>query len=187
MTTSERYDVIHLGDVIEHLASPRRALQKVRSLLVSGGLVVVETPNARSNFAQLTLAASRLAGVDWIHSEAPLHLYEFTGQSMSRMLEATGFRPLQTVYRGRMPFAYAVGASGRFDDLKQSMKRSGRYRFALKLIPHLPMLALVSLGVAPGWLASVVMDPMNRRMYKMRVVARALEPVDRRSGATPPV
>jgi 2-polyprenyl-3-methyl-5-hydroxy-6-metoxy-1,4-benzoquinol methylase len=176
MAADKTYDVVHMGDVVEHVPSPRRAFCKARDLVAPGGVLVVDVPNAASNLAQITLAASRLIGVQWVHSEAPLHLYEFSAGSLSRMLEAGGFQPVDITCRGRMPFAYAVGASGHFDVAKKALKRSGRYRFGPELVPSIPMLALVSLGIAPCWLASVMMDRLNGRLYKMRVVAKRFEP-----------
>jgi hypothetical protein len=71
-----------------------------------------------------------------------------------------------------MPFLYAVGASGHFDDLKRAMKETGQYRFVPSVIHQLPMLALVALAVAPCCLAAMLLDYANGRRYKMRVVAR---------------
>jgi 2-polyprenyl-3-methyl-5-hydroxy-6-metoxy-1,4-benzoquinol methylase len=42
------FDVITMLDVIEHLADPSSALLQTRRLLKAGGIVVIETPNARS-------------------------------------------------------------------------------------------------------------------------------------------
>ena len=175
MAAHKTYDVVHMGDVLEHVTSPRRALHKARDLVAPSGLLVVDLPNAASNLARITLAASRLTGVQWVYSEAPLHLYEFAAGSLSRMLEQCGFQPVDVTYRGRMPFTYSVGASGHFDVAKQALKRSGRYRFGPEVVPFIPMLALVSLGIAPCWLASVMMDTLNGRLYKMRVVAKRFE------------
>ena len=41
----EQYDVVHSSHVIEHVASPRRYMEKAHALLKPGGLCVFDTPN----------------------------------------------------------------------------------------------------------------------------------------------
>ena len=91
---------------------------------------------------------------------------------MRALLARAGFVPAGVTYYGRMPFLYAVGASGHFDALKRAMKRTGRYRFVPAMVPQLPKLALVAVAVAPCWVAAALLDHANRRRYKMRVLPR---------------
>lgn len=42
---SRRYDVIILSEVLEHLFSPERLLQVVRSLLIERGVIIITVPN----------------------------------------------------------------------------------------------------------------------------------------------
>lgn len=174
LAEGRKYDVILFGDVIEHVPSPRRTLEKARSLLEPGGLVVIEAPNAGSNLAGITLLLSRATGASWVHSEAPYHLWEFSETSMRALLARAGFAPASVTYHGRMPFLYAVGASGHFDGLKRAMKKAGRYRFVPSMIPQLPKLALVATVVAPCWVAAMLLDRANGCRYKMRVLATML-------------
>jgi SAM-dependent methyltransferase len=47
-STDEVYDVISCNDVIEHINEPRRALEKMASMLKPGGALYLVIPNARS-------------------------------------------------------------------------------------------------------------------------------------------
>lgn len=80
------FDVITLFDVIEHLREPRVAMARVHELLRPGGLVVVETGDRDA-------LLSRVCGRRWYYYDPPQHLTFFSRDSLTRMLDATGFAP----------------------------------------------------------------------------------------------
>jgi SAM-dependent methyltransferase len=77
-----RFDIIHLGDVLEHLPDPAVTLRFLRGLLRDQGLIVISTPN----FASLATRVFQIKPRE--------HLFYFTARSLARLLEGTGFRPL---------------------------------------------------------------------------------------------
>lgn len=79
----ESFDVITLWDVIEHTPQPREMLDRCRTLLRPGGILVVNYPDIGSWIA-------RLLGRRWLFLTS-VHLYYFTRTTMRRMLEITGF------------------------------------------------------------------------------------------------
>ena len=92
---AESFDVILLDSVIEHVASPRAALQKVHSLLAPGGVVVVVTPKFEG-------PTSRMRGREWNGFRHGYHTYLFTGKTLARYLDETGFEVLRKPRRDRM-------------------------------------------------------------------------------------
>lgn len=46
-TIEKRFEVIVLGDIIEHLGNPLRALKNLRGLLKDDGKIIITTPNAK--------------------------------------------------------------------------------------------------------------------------------------------
>ena len=89
------FDVILLDSVIEHVASPRAALQKAHSLLAPGGIVVIVTPKFEG-------PTSRIRGREWNGFRHGYHTYLFTGKTLGRYLEETGFEVLRKPRRDRM-------------------------------------------------------------------------------------
>lgn len=78
------FDVVTMWDVIEHLQSPRRYLQRIAEILRPGGLLSITTPNIRS-------LSFWLLGVDWTEIGPNDHLYYFTPRTMARLLDECGF------------------------------------------------------------------------------------------------
>jgi len=84
---SERYDVVTMLDVIEHVADPRVELSRVHTLLKPNGLLVINTPDVGSLYA-------RLLGRGWHLLVPPEHLYYFNRSTMRTVLEESGYRVL---------------------------------------------------------------------------------------------
>lgn len=82
------FDVVRFSHSLEHLPSPRRALEKAYRILRAGGLLWIEVPNAAS-------LERRLFGKHWFGWDLPRHLYHFTPQTLVRMLTCAGFRPVK--------------------------------------------------------------------------------------------
>lgn len=87
------FDVVVLFHVLEHLDSPRRALQEIHRVLRPGGVVVLETPNIASVWF-------RLFGRRW-RQFIPDHYYFFSPATLTRLLEENGFRVLALTHPRR--------------------------------------------------------------------------------------
>ncbi|MBI4198898.1 MAG: class I SAM-dependent methyltransferase [Chloroflexi bacterium] len=86
---AERFDVVTLWDVIEHLPDLRADLEEVRRLLRPGGLLGLETPNWDSIYR-------RMLGRRWPAYQPRLHLYYFTRASAAGLLARAGFDVLSS-------------------------------------------------------------------------------------------
>ncbi len=79
------FDLVLMLQVIEHVADPRRVLEKARDLLRPGGLLWMETPNIagwdRRFFARRT----------WGGYHFPRHWTLFSPATMRRLLDELGF------------------------------------------------------------------------------------------------
>lgn len=94
----ERFDVVHLGDVIEHVPAPEELLAEVRRVLRRDGLLVIATPNHAALFPRAGLLLQRALGVPWSHATPPHHLHQFSTRSLERLLQRVGFDPLEACY-----------------------------------------------------------------------------------------
>jgi SAM-dependent methyltransferase len=80
------FDVVVMGDVLEHLTRANAALERIAELLRPGGLVALELPDAGSRVA-------RLLGPRW-WSVIPTHIHYFTRGSAATMLRRHAYEPL---------------------------------------------------------------------------------------------
>lgn len=80
----ERFDVITMIHVLEHMRDPAATLATARRLLVPGGVVVIEVPNRRAVAARLPGPGRRAI------YDLPLHLHHFTPPSLRRLVEGSG-------------------------------------------------------------------------------------------------
>jgi 2-polyprenyl-3-methyl-5-hydroxy-6-metoxy-1,4-benzoquinol methylase len=165
------FDVIYLGDVLEHLPSVSDALAVLRPLLRPHGLLYLKVPNPESGYATLSRIAAQLFGIPWMYSEAPYHLNEFSPRALRTLLERNGFAIQSVTFRSDgAGFLYAVGASGYFDQLKREMKKSGR-----RLLPcakAFPKLAIVAAALAPMFYGGRLMDRVSGRGTGITAVSR---------------
>jgi SAM-dependent methyltransferase len=94
---AESFDVVRFSHTLEHLPSPRRALEKAHRILRPFGLLWIEVPNAAS-------LERRLFGKHWYCWDLPRHLYHFTPKSLARLVSSAGFRPVKIKCDGRTFF-----------------------------------------------------------------------------------
>lgn len=92
------FDVVTMGDVIEHFVAPGAAMLRVAELLAPGGIVWLAMPDAGSRVA-------RALGRRW-WSVLPTHVQYFTRHSIAILLEQHGFELLDTT---SAPKAFTVG------------------------------------------------------------------------------
>jgi SAM-dependent methyltransferase len=77
------FDVVTLWDVLEHTTDPKAMLERCRTLLRPGGLLIVNYPDIGSWIA-------RLLGRRWLFLTS-VHLHYFNRRTIARILESTGF------------------------------------------------------------------------------------------------
>lgn len=88
---TSHYSAVCLFDCIEHLADPYNYLRKIHSVLRPGGIVGITTGDIGSLYA-------RFSGRRWRLMTPPQHLFYFSKKTLARMLEQTGFEPLELSY-----------------------------------------------------------------------------------------
>lgn len=84
----EKYDVVILNHVLEHLVDPTKVLQKIYKVLKSDGIVVINVPNAGS-------LSARIYGESWAYRLPEEHLWQFTPDKLVSLLKENGFKVLE--------------------------------------------------------------------------------------------
>lgn len=96
--SDQRFDVILLLNLIEHVRDPRRVLEKVCALLAPGGLVVVKTPNWEAFDAKVFRHSS------WAGLHCPRHWVLFTRESFEHTARDAGLKVTTASFTQGAPF-----------------------------------------------------------------------------------
>jgi 2-polyprenyl-3-methyl-5-hydroxy-6-metoxy-1,4-benzoquinol methylase len=82
------FDVVRMWDVIEHLNSPKKAVEAVFKALRPGGLFTLST----TNFASLS---RRVNGPEWVYLNGADHIFLFEPLTITRLLREIGFSNIE--------------------------------------------------------------------------------------------
>ena len=85
------FDCIRLYHVIEHLPNPHHCLQLIYKKLKRGGEIVLGTPNAKS-------MVSKIFGIHWYNLDVPRHLFVFSPDTLSRLVDKAGFSQISVSF-----------------------------------------------------------------------------------------
>ncbi len=141
---SRRFDVITFGDVLEHLRSPRAAIERVRPYLTDSGYLVASIPN----FTHASIAFEICHGrFDYRQSGLldDSHIRFFTKRSIVQMFEDAGYlvvnleraelRPEHTEFETR---ASNIEQQRLLDYIYSQNQESLTYQFVVKAVPASP-------------------------------------------------
>ena len=137
LKSSQRYDVILLWQVLEHLFEPVQALKNLSFLLKPGGVIIFELPNAES-------LGLRWTKISWFHLDTPRHLFFFSKKNIEDMLKKNG---LKIVYFGANEIEY-------FQDLAVSLYQ--KYQTPWRFVNWLLGFCVIPLGLMLRFLLSVM-------------------------------
>ncbi len=95
--TPQRFDVVTMIELLEHVPNPQEILQAAAHWLRPGGLLYLTTPNARS-------LNQRLLGLDWSVFSPPEHLVIWSPKGIQHALHSAGFQSLRIRTEGLNPY-----------------------------------------------------------------------------------
>ena len=142
------FTCILMNNVFEHLHDPAAVLAKCREGLAEGGVLELIVPNHAS-------LSARLVGPSWPGFDPPRHLWGFTPNSITALLERSGFSVEHIHHQAPTLWSWVASVAG-----TRSPTGSTRFRsWAARFVPHL----LLPVGVVAA---------MCRRGDFIRIVAR---------------
>ena len=114
----DSFDIVFMGDVLEHLPDPVTTIREINRLLRQGGILVIECPmQTNTLFSRVGFTAYTVMGRQTAVQLPPYHLFEYRPASMKNLLRRCGFevtflnqsaiRPRETTLRG--PWAARIG------------------------------------------------------------------------------
>ena len=131
--SADQFDVITSFEVLEHINDGSEHVEKIYSLLRSGGLFYFTTPNFNS-------LSRKYLGGKWNVIEYPEHLTYYTVRTISKLLTKAGFRKQSIRTTGFSPqrFKLSVGTANRVgnsdENLRNAIEEKVLLRFAKNII-----------------------------------------------------
>ena len=87
--SQSKYDLVWLGNVLEHVLDPLRLLRELKNVLKDDGLLVVTVPNDGNIYQEWLLENEKIPLRWWI--AIPDHITYFTAETLKNAAEATGW------------------------------------------------------------------------------------------------
>lgn len=95
LMSQNKYDVIWLGNVLEHVLDPVNLLKKLKMLLANNGMLVITVPNDASKYQELLFKEGYVDKNWWIM--APDHISYFNYQTLQNTCIYSGFKVLKVL------------------------------------------------------------------------------------------
>lgn len=148
---ADYFDVVTMQSVIEHLLDPYQTLSVIGTVLKPEGLLMIKTPNQDSLVSALCkLVYSITLGRYLLPIYSPDHLYRFSAETLSRLLETTGFHKVEVeleddleilktrvLFHKRRPWVWSVAMWSATRLAKMIKKENQLVAFARPSISHI--------------------------------------------------
>ena len=136
----KEFDVIFLGDVIEHVPDLVSFLGEISRILRSDGVVYVRTPNHQCFFPRSTYFFYSMFRIPWSHPTPPHHVHQFTLVSLEMLFKKFRFRVVKRKF-STCSLNYELRNTTIFSRLKKAAKKSDYLR--CMLLAAIGMLVIV--------------------------------------------
>jgi len=106
------FDVVFLGDVLEHMVDPIKELERIRVLLRPNGIVAAEVPSSfNSMVGRAATLVYNMQGKKRFMKLPPYHVNEFTPSTIRKALEVAGYTNNRIVQRVKKPSTITLRGS----------------------------------------------------------------------------
>jgi SAM-dependent methyltransferase len=122
------FDLVFLGEIIEHVNDPRMFVRAVAGFLKPDGYVAVTTPNLDCLWSKMTFQLYRLFGIPWSSVTPPYHLFQFGPRNLDDLLMQEGFAMEREWFFHIPPLRYELGMLHLLKRYKES-RRFGDFLF----------------------------------------------------------
>lgn len=126
----KQFQLINLGDIIEHVADPHEFIQNVLSILEVNGIIVIRTPNLGSFWSKLTYIITIFTTIPWSSLTPPKHLSNFSTKNMVNLLKSYDLEILKIFFESPK-LIYELGQLHLLRDFKNSKSLTNLCRLFL--------------------------------------------------------
>lgn len=107
---NEFFDIIFLGDIIEHVNSPHDFIDECKRILRKGGMIVISTPNLDCLWSKSTFILYEIFKIPWSSVTPPYHLFQFSLNNLNTFMKIKGFNNIKEIFLKPPRLAYELGS-----------------------------------------------------------------------------
>lgn len=154
------FDVVFLGDVIEHVTDPRDFVRACARVLTDTGVLAISTPNLDCFWSRSTFLLYRFLGIPWSSVTPPHHTFQFSKRNLSRLLAEEGFTVTSVWFRPPPSLFYELAST----HLRSAWKRKRSFVTLARLLVGGPSYVFL-------YGLNRVIAPLARKDFSMVVIA----------------
>lgn len=134
--SEEKFHIIYMSHVLEHVSDVKATLEKVKSHLYENGIVYIKVPNIDSLTYILFRKYARLL-------DLPRHIFMFSPRTLTNFLEASDFKDIVcTTFPGLMLLDSILNMLGLGQMVRKNCSNNFFFRLFFFLINHVLTLTL---------------------------------------------
>lgn len=157
---NESFDVIFMGDLIEHVKDPAALLMTAKKLLKKSGELIILTPNFDCYWSRATFGLWKTFRIPWSMLTPPHHLFNFSTGNLSKLLRQNGFNVKKEWYTGAPTLKYELGSLHLLKRWKQN-KTGGNLLYMGFAFGLYSLLHVVN---------KFMVEPMSKKRFGMTLV-----------------
>lgn len=125
------FNVLRLGDVLEHSNNPHKLLNNCREFLITNGFLIISIPNMDSPWAKGTYYLNKWFKLPWSVITPPHHLLYFSKNNLDLLMDKKGFTLLTSWYHRPPTLKYELGSTHLWGEFKRNKGIKNLARFVL--------------------------------------------------------
>ncbi|MGH7174937.1 MAG: class I SAM-dependent methyltransferase [Minisyncoccia bacterium] len=139
------FDIVVLGEVIEHVNAPRSLVRASARAVSKDGLLMITTPNLDCPWSKATFVLYRFFKIPWSSVTPPYHLFQFSANNLELLLSQEGFELKEAKYLPPPRLSYELGSLHLIKRFKKSRSLFDALYIGFAFALYIPLHALCQL------------------------------------------
>lgn len=153
------FDLIFMGDVLEHVNDPRKFIETAKSFLKTDGLMVISTPNVDCFWSRITLLLYKWFRIPWTSATPPYHLSQFSFSNLNMLMSEFDMKCMRAFFLPPPSLKYELG----------SLHLLKRYKKS-RSISDLLYMIFAFIFYAKVYILNLLAHPFLKKDFQMTVV-----------------
>lgn len=126
--TENEFDIVLMGDVLEHFTDPTEAMRLTHKILKQGGVAIIHLPGTLNLLSsKLAFFVYKLIGSQKTMTIPPYHLTEFSAKTIKKMAKLTGFNRIEIRQEVKHPTTIPLRGTFMENIIKKGMQYPNYY------------------------------------------------------------